>query len=60
MDEVLVAEVRQLLMDVQEVGRDSRLLADRYAELLKGVVAGYSEALDQRAEALLQRLEGAA
>ena len=56
MDEALMAEVRELLTDMRGVSEDGRVLAARYADLLKGAVEGYCDELEQRADALLLKL----
>ena len=50
-------EARQLIVDLREAARDGRRLARRYAELLEKVVEEYCVEFEQRAEAVLARLE---
>ena len=51
------AEVRQLITDLRDAARDGRLLADRFAEVLKGTVEEYCVEFEPRADDLLVRLE---
>lgn len=51
------AEVRQLIEDLRNAAQDAPQLARRYAETLQAVVEDYSREFEQRAEALLARLE---
>ena len=51
------AEMRELIEDVRNAAQDGRLLADRYAELLRLAVAEYCDEFEKRAEAILQRFE---
>lgn len=60
MDESTLAELRELLTDLRSASDDGRLLAHRYAEILRGAVDEYCVEFDKRAEALLKRLEEAA
>jgi predicted nuclease with TOPRIM domain len=53
------ADVRQLITDLRDAARDGRLLADRFAEVLKRTVEEYSAPFEHRAEHLLVRLESA-
>jgi len=55
-DQVL-EEARQLIADLRDASRDSRRLADRYADLLRSVVEEYCGEFEQRAVAVLARLE---
>jgi hypothetical protein len=55
--EAAIAEIRQLTADLRDAARDGRLLADRYAELLRQVVAEYCNEFELRADAALARLE---
>jgi signal transduction histidine kinase len=50
-------EVRQLITDLRDAARDGRLLADRFAELLKRTVEEYCVEFELRADDLLVRLE---
>jgi hypothetical protein len=52
-----LAEARQLICDLRDAARDSRRLADRYADLLRSVVEEYCGEFEQRAIAVLARLE---
>lgn len=54
-----VAELKRLTADLRDAARDGRLLADRYAEVLKQVIGEYCNEFEQRAESALARLEGA-
>jgi hypothetical protein len=51
------ADVRQLITDLRDAARDGRLLADRFAELLKRTVEEYCVEFEHRADDLLIRLE---
>ncbi len=51
------ADVRQLITDLRDAARDGRLLADRFAELLKRTVEEYCVEFELRADDLLLRLE---
>ncbi|HVN01133.1 MAG TPA: hypothetical protein VMT68_13060 [Caulobacteraceae bacterium] len=51
------ADVRQLIIDLRDAARDGRLLADRYAEVLRRSVEEYCAEFEQRADDLLVRLE---
>ena len=53
------AQARQLIVDLRDAARDGRMLADRYADLLKKTVEEYCVEFEQRAEAILARLEQA-
>jgi hypothetical protein len=53
----LEAEVRQLIIDLRDAARDGRLLADRFAEVLKRSVEEYCVEFEQRADDLLVRLD---
>ena len=55
-DEAL-EEARQLIADLRDAARDSRQLAERYADLLRSVVEEYCGEFEQRAVAVLARLE---
>ena len=50
-------EARQLIADLRDAASDSRRLADRYADLLRSVVEEYCGEFEQRAVAVLARLE---
>jgi hypothetical protein len=50
-------EARQLIADLRDASRDSRRLADRYADLLRSVVEEYCGEFELRAVAVLARLE---
>jgi len=50
-------EVQMLLTDLREAAADGRFLARRYAELLTRAVDDYCGEFEQRAEAVLRRLE---
>lgn len=52
-----LVEMRELIEDVRNAAQDGRLLADRYAELLRLAVAEYCDEFEKRAEAILQRFE---
>jgi hypothetical protein len=52
-----VEEARQLIADLRDAARDSRQLAERYADLLRSVVEEYCGEFEQRAVAVLARLE---
>lgn len=52
-------EVRELLADLREAAADGRFLARRFAELLTQAVDDYCGEFEQRAEAVLQRLQEA-
>lgn len=51
-----IAEMRELIEDVRNAAQDGRLLADRYAELLRLAVAEYCDEFEKRADAILERL----
>jgi len=51
------AETRQLITDLRDAARDGRVLADRFAEVLKRTVDEYCTEFELRAEDLLARLE---
>jgi hypothetical protein len=53
----LESEVRQLIIDLRDAARDGRLLADRFAEVLKRSVEEYCVEFEQRADDLLVRLD---
>ena len=53
------ADARQLITDLRDAARDGRMLADRFAELLKRTVEEYCVEFEQRADALLARLDQA-
>ena len=53
----LEAEVRQLIVDLRDAASDGRLLADRFAEVLKRSVEEYCVEFEQRADDLLVRLD---
>lgn len=48
--------MRELIEDVRNAAQDGRLLADRYAELLRLAVAEYCDEFEKRADAILERL----
>jgi hypothetical protein len=50
-------EVRQLITDLRDAARDGRLLADRFADMLKRTVEEYCVEFELRADDLLVRLE---
>lgn len=60
MDDELVQELRDLLTDLRNASDDGRLLASRYAEILRGAVDEYCVEFDKRAEAILARMDEAA
>jgi hypothetical protein len=53
------AETRQLIVDLRDAARDGRLLADRFASVLKATVEEYCAKFEARAEDQLARLEDA-
>jgi signal transduction histidine kinase len=53
------ADARQLITDLRDAARDGRMLADRFAELLKRTVEEYCVEFEQRADSLLARLDQA-
>jgi signal transduction histidine kinase len=53
------ADVRQLITDLRDAAQDGRMLADRFAEVLKRTVEAYCVEFEQRADDLLARLEKA-
>jgi hypothetical protein len=57
--ETALSEMRQLVADLRDAARDSRMLANRYADLLKSVVEEYCGEFELRAVAALARLEAA-
>lgn len=50
-------EARLLVRDLRDAARDGRMLAERYAELLRKVVDEYCVEFEARADALLARLD---
>lgn len=50
-------EARLLARDLRDAARDGRMLAERYAELLRKVVDEYCVEFEARADALLARLD---
>ncbi len=60
MDQSTLEELRELLTDLRNASEDGRVLAHRYAEILRGAVDEYCVEFDKRAEALLKRLDEAA
>ena len=52
-----VEEVRQLATDLRNAAQDGRLLADRYANLLRNVVEEYCSEFEARADAVLRKLD---
>ena len=56
-DDATRAEVLQLITDLRDAAQDARLLADRFAEVLKRTVEAYCGEFEQRADDLLVRLE---
>jgi selenocysteine lyase/cysteine desulfurase len=52
-----LAEARQLIADLRNAAQDAPQLARQFAETLQTVVEDYSREFEQRAEALLARLE---
>ena len=59
-DQSTLQELRELLTDLRNASDDGRVLAHRYAEILRGAVDEYCVEFDKRAEALLKRLDEAA
>ena len=59
-DAAVVDELRDLLTDLRNASDDGRLLAHRYAEILRGAVDEYCVEFDKRAEAVLAKLDKAA
>lgn len=57
LDPQLLQELRELLTDLRKAGDDGRMLAQRYAEILRGAVDEYCIEFDKRAEAILKKLE---
>ena len=55
--EATLAEARQLIADLRNAAQDAPQLARQFAETLQTVVEDYSREFEQRAEALLARLE---
>ncbi len=55
-DETLEAEIRQLIRDLRDAARDGRMLAERFAEVLKGTVEEYCVEFELRADDLMARL----
>lgn len=60
LDPAVVDELRDLLIDLRNASEDGRMLAHRYAEILKGAVDEYCVEFDRRAEAVLKKLDEAA
>ncbi|MDB5432083.1 MAG: hypothetical protein JWP35_3199 [Caulobacter sp.] len=52
-----LAETRQLIADLRNAAQDAPQLARQFAETLQTVVEDYASEFEQRAEALLARLE---
>lgn len=52
-----MAEVRQLILDLKNATQDGKLLAQRYADVLQGVVNEYCSEFEKRAEAALARMD---
>ena len=50
-------EARLLVRDLRDAARDGRMLAERYAELLRKVVDEYCVEFEARADSLLARLD---
>lgn len=59
-DAAVVQELRALLTDLRNASDDGRMLASRYAEILRGAVDEYCTEFDKRAETLLKKLDEAA
>ena len=57
--EAALSEMRLLVANLRDAARDSRMLATRYADLLKSVVEEYCGEFELRAVAALVRLEAA-
>ena len=53
-------EARLLVRDLRDAARDGRMLAERYAELLRKVVDEYCVEFEARADALLTRIDAEA
>lgn len=60
LDSHTLAELKDLLSDLRSASDDGRLLAQRYADILKNAVDEYCSEFDKRAEALLKRIDEAA
>ena len=60
LDESTLVELKALLADLRDASDDGRLLAQRYADILKNAVDEYCVEFDKRAEALLKRIDEAA
>jgi hypothetical protein len=56
-DAAVDAEVLQLITDLRDAAQDARMLAGRFAELLRATVEEYCVEFEQRADDLLVRLE---
>ncbi len=52
-----IDEVRQLVTDLRNAAQDGRLLADRYATLLRNVVEEYCSEFEARADEVLKKLD---
>ena len=50
-------EARLLVRDLRDAARDGRMLADRYADILRKVVDEYCIEFEARADALLARID---
>ena len=57
--DLAMAETRQLIIDLKNATQDGKLLAQRYAEVLQGVVNEYCSEFEKRAEAALARMDAA-
>lgn len=55
-DETLEAEIRQLIRDLRDAAKDGRMLAERFAEVLRGTVEEYCVEFELRADDLMARL----
>jgi hypothetical protein len=51
------AAVRQLITDLRDAAQDGRMLADRFADVLRRTVEEYCVEFEHRADDLLARLE---
>lgn len=56
-DPSVVQELKDLLTDLRNASEDGRMLALRYAEVLRGAVDEYCIEFDKRAEAVLKKLD---
>lgn len=50
-------EARLLVRDLRDAARDGRMLAERYADILRKVVDEYCIEFEARADALLARID---